>query len=148
MADAPTQGRRGRPQPPLLVVRAGRSFWVEARPPEQWSATLQALRGGCYADACCYDATGGSWTIVDATARRRPSRAERWLPWREVPVIILLGPRTEAAVEDIASRIAAVLTSGNAFCESLAVVPAEWLERFKSVRTHAELIALAQECVR
>lgn len=148
MADPSGQDPRGRPRPPLLVIRTGRAFWVETRPTETWSATLQALREGCYADAYCHDAAGGCWAIIDAAPARRPSLAERWLPWRQVPVIIGLGPRTDVAVEDVASRLAAVLTSGNAFAESLDDPPAPWLGRFASARTHAELIALATACTR
>lgn len=39
------------PQPPFLVIRAGKSFWVEGRALNQCSATLHAFREGCFRDA-------------------------------------------------------------------------------------------------
>ena len=59
--------------PPFLVIRRGKAFWVEPRHPEDARATLGAFAEGCYADTQSYDASGGVWTVLEATLRSAPS---------------------------------------------------------------------------
>ena len=132
-------------EPPFLVVRPGVSFWVETRPLEDCSATLQAFRAGCFLDAWCYDPAGGGWPILEATLQHRPSPSDEVLPWTHVGVALRLGPRIDADIRSVVAQLALVLRSGNEFCESLRTPPADVLDRFQRARTTAEIIGIARE---
>jgi hypothetical protein len=131
-------------EPPFLVVREGRSFWVETRAPEECSATLQAFRKGCFREAWCYDSTGGRWPILAATLKRRPSFIDWMLPWTHVAVELQLGSRVEADLAAVVSRLANVLQSNNEFCESLPTAPAELVVQFRSARGPMDVIEIVR----
>jgi hypothetical protein len=133
-------------EPPFLVIRKGQSFWVETRAPEDCSATLQALRDGCFREAWCYDSTGGGWPILEAKLRSRPSFVQRVLPWKHVAVELQLGSRVNADLAALVSQLAVVLQSNNAFCESLRAAPADVLAQFQGARGPAEIIDIAHRC--
>ena len=74
------------PQPPYLVIREGKAFWVEARPLGEIFATVQAFEEGCFQEGWCYDGTGRLWPITTAAPKRERSFFERLLPWKRVPL--------------------------------------------------------------
>jgi hypothetical protein len=121
---------------------------VETCTPQDCAATLQALREGCYSGAWCYDSTGGEWPVIEATLKKHPSLLERALPWRRVAVELHLGPRAEADLAEVLSRIGEVLRSENDFCERLKTPTAEIPAQFNHARTTADLIAIASRYVR
>lgn len=132
-------------KPPFLIVREGTSFWVETGSAEGCSATLQAVREGCFREAWCYDASGGVWPIVEATLKQRPTFAQRLLPWKRLAVDLRLGPRTETDVAIVVSHLARILRSDSGFCESLQAPAADVLRDFESARTPADLIRIARK---
>lgn len=133
------------PQPPLLVIRENQSFWVEQMPVNEWSATLQAFREGCFRGVVCYDVTGGLWPIVSAVLKKRPSLAQRLLPWRRVQVEIHFGTRSQADLKDIVSRLAVVLGSESKFNEFLAASLTDILHRFEGAHSPSDVIHIAGE---
>jgi hypothetical protein len=135
------------PPPPYLVIREGKSFWVEARHFGESSATLQALEERCFHDAWCYDASGRMWPIVNAALKARPSFLQRLCPWRPVPVELQVGMPTSIAAADIVARLATVLRSSNAFCEGLSAPPTDILAGFASAQAPSEIIAIARDYV-
>jgi len=130
------------PQPPFLVIREGQAFWIHKTPSLEALATLQAFQEGCFDQACCYDASGGLWRIVNATLKKPTSLMERTIPWRKVLVHLDLGPRSDAALEEVISRLEQILRDGNEFCE-FSETPAQILRRFRSARTPSEIIQVA-----
>jgi len=136
------------PQPPFLVIRKGTSFWVEDRPVDECSATLQAFHDGCFHDACCYDAAGARWPILGASLRRRPSLAQRLLPWRQVPVEIRLGACSQPDLREVISELAAVLKRGGEFGDSLTIGPGALIERFQGASLPSDIIRIAVESTR
>lgn len=135
------------PEPPFLVIREGKSFWVENRPLNECSATLQAFRERCFRDACCYDTSGGLWPIVNAALKERLSLVQRLVPWRRIPVELHLGARSQADLRDVVSQLAVVLRSESGFNDSAAVPPKEILQRFEDARTPSDVIRIAREYV-
>ena len=135
------------PEPPFLVIREGKSFWVEKRPVNECSATPQAFQEGCFRDACCYDATGGVWPIVGAELKERLSVAQRLLPWRRVRVEIQLGARCDVDLGNVLSKLALVLRSQSEFTSSLISPPSELLRRFEAARKPSDVIQVASECM-
>ena len=133
------------PEPPFLVIRKGKSFWVESDSTTNCAATLQAFREGCFFEASCYDATGGMWPIVDASLKRPPSILQRLMVWRRVPIELRFGIRTEVGVKEIVSELAAVLVRESEFTESLGVSSKAALERVELIRTHNDIIQVARE---
>jgi len=130
-------------QPPFLVVRPGQSIWVETRAPRDCATTLQAFQSGCLSETWWYDAAGGAWPVVEAKLKDRPSLVDRVLPWRRVAVELHFGPRAEANVSEVLSRIGEVLHSDNEFCAHLKTSMADIWAQFSNARTTADLIAVA-----
>ena len=128
--------------PPFLVIQPGKAFWVEHGRPQDARATPCAFAEGCYAGTRWYDATGGVWSVVEATLRNAPSLLHRALQ-RPVPVVLRFGPRGEADVTDALGELDEVLGSDSEFCDSLNSSAAEVRAQFGHARTIAELIATA-----
>jgi hypothetical protein len=135
---------KNEPEPPYLVIRSGRAFWVEHRAPHDCSARLQAFREGCFREAYCYDASGTLWEVADARLKRRLSLFERLFQTRWVPVELHLGPGAPATLEDVVGRLADVLRGDSEFRDHLRESPEALLRRFEGVRNPHELILLAQ----
>jgi hypothetical protein len=129
-------------RPPFLVIRPGKAFWVESRPPQDARATPGAFAEGCYVDTRWYDATGGVWRVVGATLRTAPSLLDRALQ-RPVSVALRFAPRQEGNVADARTQLSEVLRSDNEFCDSLKNPAADIRAKFDSARTIADLLAVA-----
>jgi hypothetical protein len=134
------------PQPPYLLIRERKAFWIESRPPSESSATLQAFEEGCFNDAWCYDATGSLWPVVSAALKGQPSFLQRVLPWRRVSVELQVGIPAHVDVAEVISRLATVLRTNNAFCEDLPASPMAILSRFEAARTPSDIIGVARDC--
>lgn len=130
---------------PLLVVRPGLAFWIEDRLPAEWSATVQALREGCFRDACCYDLMGTSWRILGADFALPPSLLDRLLSWRQLPVTVTLGPPAKAAPAEILAELTRVLCSESEFCDWLNGVPEEIRRRLEAAASLPHIFAIVRE---
>ena len=128
--------------PPFLVIRPGKAFWVELRHPQDARATPGAFAEGCYTGTRWYDATGGVWSVLEATLRGAPSLLDRALE-RPVPVILRFGSRGEGDLTGALMQLHEVLQSDNEFCESLPNPAEEIRAQFDRARTIAELVDVA-----
>ena len=128
--------------PPFLVVRPGKAFWVETRPPQDVTATLRAFADGCYSGTWWYDSSGGVWTVVEAKLQKRPSILDRGLQ-RPVAVELRFGPRADGDLAEALARISEVLNNDNEFCDSLKTPAVEVSAQFETARTTADLLAVA-----
>ena len=128
--------------PPFLVIRPGKAFWVELRHLHDARATPHAFAEGCFVDTRWYDASGGVWTVLEATLRSAPSVLDRALQ-RRVPVTLRFGPRGEADLNGALMHLHDVLQSDNDFCESLPNPADEIRTQFDRARSIAELVAIA-----
>ncbi|CAN5890642.1 hypothetical protein BH24GEM1_BH24GEM1_13180 [soil metagenome] len=134
------------PTPPVLFVRPGLAFWVEAAWSGIAAATLQAFEAGCYDGTWCLDSLGFQWPILRADLVRTPSRLERLLPWRRVSVRPRLGPPTGHALAVAVEAIREVLHAPDYDHEgelSLEELEAALL----AVQSPAALIGLAHRAV-
>jgi hypothetical protein len=133
------------PRPPLLLVRERSSFGVEHAPVAAWSATPSAFADGCYRGCFCLDETGTAWRIEHARLAHAPTRLNRWLPWRRIPIEIALSAPAPMSVDQVVSHLVDVLRSENEFCEWLSsrVALADLERRFRVCTTPAEVIRLA-----
>ena len=128
--------------PPFLVIRPARAFWVETCPARDATATLGAFSDGCYAGTWWYDSSGGVRTVLEARLRKHPSFLDRALD-RSVAVELRFGPRAQGDLPEAVVRLQEVLHSDNEFCEHLKTPAAEILAQFADARTIADLIAVA-----
>jgi hypothetical protein len=128
--------------PPFLVIRPGQAFWVEAHAPQDATATPGAFADGCYDGTWWYDATGGVWTVVEATLKVPPSLLERGLQ-RPVAVDLRFGSRAEADLPEALARLRDVLTSDNGFCDALKMPAARMQAEFERARATSELASIA-----
>jgi hypothetical protein len=128
--------------PPFLVIRPGKAFWVETRLPQDAVATPRAFADGCYSGTWWYDSTGGVWTVVAANWKKRPSLLDHGLQ-RSVPVELRFGPRANGDLAEALARIREVLSSDNEFCDGFKTPAAELRSQFERARTTADLAALA-----
>ena len=129
-------------EPPFLVIRPGKAFWVETGWPQEATATLHAFADGCYSGTWWYDSRGGVWTVVEAKLKKRPSLLDRGLQ-RPVGVELRFGPRAEGDLAEALSRIGEVLRSDNEFCDELKTPAVQILAEFESSRNTADLVAIA-----
>ena len=127
--------------PPFLVIRPGKAFWVETRPPHDATATLRAFADGCYSGTWWYDSSGGVWTVVEAKLQNRPSILDRGLQ-RPVAVELRFGPRAAGDMAEALARLSEIL-SDDEFCDSLKTPAVEVWAQFQSARTTADLLAVA-----
>jgi hypothetical protein len=134
------------PQPPFLVIREGIAFWVEDRPIGEMSVTPQAFDEGSFSDTCCYDRTGRLWRVRTATLEQSRSVLNRLMPWRQLPVEVVLDSPASVLLPQIVSRLSVVLASGNAFCEWLnqRVALDELRHRFEACASPEDLIDVAR----
>lgn len=67
-------------------------------------------------------------------------------PWKmlAVAVEVRMGLWKEIGIARVISELAAILGSGNDFCESLRMSPAELLAQFRNARTPEEIIEVAR----
>lgn len=128
--------------PPFLVIRPGKAFWVETRPPQHATATLRAFADGCYSSTWWYDSTGGVWSVVEAKLKEHPSLLDRALQ-RPVAVELRFGPRAEGDLAEALARISEVLSSDNEFCDDFKTPAAEIRTQFEGARTTADLVTVA-----
>jgi hypothetical protein len=129
--------------PPYLVIRKGISFWVETRPVNSVSATLQAFEEGCYSGAVCYDSSGNLWPVEHAVLRVRPSFVYKLFPWRQLLVELRLGVQAAVEVADIIALLEAILRSDSKLDGHLRESSEVNMEHLKGVRTAQELIEAA-----
>lgn len=131
--------------PPFLVIRPGLAFWVEDRPPELWSATLQSFEEGCFRDALCCDLGASSRRVIGSELAAPPALLDRLLPWRQVPVVVTLGPPRPVDRDEIVALLAGVLRGDSEFLDHLECPPEELLQRFAAAADMAELLQIARE---
>ncbi|WP_137127972.1 hypothetical protein [Roseomonas sp. HF4] len=128
----------GAPTPPILVIRPGIAFWVEAAAPEAWTATAQAMAEGCWTDCLCCDAGGGAWAVLAAA----PAGPTPLVPWRRMPVAVCLGPRRDMALPDLRALLEGVLSTDGSFAEAHDVTAAR--AAFAAAPDAGALIAAAR----
>ena len=130
-------------QPPALIVRPRKAFWVVHDSARRARATLQAFREGCFDGALCYDASGGSWDVTGAALDRPPTIIQRILLHRRLPVTLELGPRRAADLDDLVGRLREVLTSGSDFCDHLGAPAEQVLGEMEAAESAEAVIGVA-----
>lgn len=114
----------------------------------EWSATPQAFKEGCFKDVVCYDSTGGFWPIVNATLAEHRSPTERLFPWKQTPIKLHFGPRSQATLKEVVSKLVLVLTSESEFNDVLVSSPTKIINQLENADGPMDIICIARECVK
>jgi hypothetical protein len=134
-------------QPPFLLLGAGAFSVSSQSTSERWSLTTSAIRSGEFRGALCLDREGAVHAIVDVIPERAPTRVDRLVPWRSLPVRLVLESRPEVSLADVRDRLVEMLENDSRIADFLKVPAAEAIVRVKASRTPSELIVAASALV-
>lgn len=146
-ADASGAAGEAEVQPPFLLLSAG-AFAVSSQSTSgRWPLTKSAIRSGEFRGALSLDREGAVHAIVEVIPERAPTWVDRLIPWRSLPVRLVLEPRPEVSLADVRDRLVAMLEGESRIADFLKVPPAEAIMRVKASRTPSELIEAASALV-
>lgn len=134
-------------EPPFLLLVAG-AFSVSSESiSERWTLTESAIRSGEFRGALCLDREGVVHAIVEVIPERAPTWVDRLIPWRSLPVRLVLESRPDVSLADVRDRMVAMLEGESRIADFLKVPAAEAIVRVKAARTPSELIEAASALV-
>jgi hypothetical protein len=138
------QGAADMQTPFLLIAASGFSVYSDALP-EPWLLTRRAMNS--FRNAICYDASGTAHTITDVVPLRQMTLYDRMLPWRQIPVRLVLQPGPVLSLADIRARIVSALKGDNEIADFLKTPVNEASARLKKAGSALELIETANAIV-
>jgi len=97
-----------------------------------------------FRNAVCYDALGTTCTIIDVIPFRDVTLRDRMLPWRQIPVRLVLQPGPDLSLADVRVKLLSILQGDSEIADFLKVPAGEAVTRLNQARTPGELIAAAQ----
>lgn len=100
-----------------------------------------------FRNAVCYDGSGTSCTIVDVIPRRDMTLRDRMLPWRQIPVRLVLQPGPDLSLADVRVRLLSILQGDSEIADFLKMPAGEAIARLNQARTPGELIAAAETII-
>jgi hypothetical protein len=127
--------------PFLLIGHGGFSVHSDALA-EAWMMTRTAMDSFC--NAVCYDGSGTSCTIIDVIPLRDVTLRNRLLPWRQIPVQLVLQPGPDLSLADVRVRLQSILQGDSEIADFLKMPAGEAITRLNQARTPGELIAAAE----
>ena len=97
-----------------------------------------------FRNAVCYDGSGASCTIIDIIPLRVVTLRDRILPWRQIPVRLVLQPGPDLSLADVRVRLLSILQGDSEIADFLKMPAGEAITRLNQARTPGELIAAAE----
>lgn len=135
------QGLTSLQTPFLLIVHDGFAVHSDALT-EPWMMTRTAMDR--FRNAVCYDGSGTTCTIIDLIPLRDVTLRDRMLPWRRIPVRLVLQPGPDLSLADVRQRLLATLQGDSEVADFLKIPAGEAVARLNQARTPGELIAAAE----
>jgi hypothetical protein len=139
--DGAEQGAADLQTPFLLIGHGGFSVHSDALT-EAWMMTRTAMDS--FRNAVCYDGTGTSCTIIDVIPLRDVTLRDRMLPWRQIPVRLVLQPGPDLSLADVRISLLSILQGDSEIADFLKLTAGEAITRLNQARTPGELIAAAE----
>jgi len=127
--------------PFLLIGHGGFSVHSDALA-EPWMMTRTAMDS--FRNAVCYDGSGTSCTIIDVIPLRDVTLRDRMLPWRQIPVRLVVQPGPDLSLADVRVRLLATLQGESGIADFLKMPAGEAITRLNKATTPGELIAAAE----
>lgn len=97
-----------------------------------------------FRNAVCYDGSGTTCTIIDVIPLRDMTLLDRMLPWRQIPVRLVLQPGPDLSLAAVRVRLLSILQGDSEIADFLKIPTGEAITRLKQARTPGELIAAAE----
>jgi hypothetical protein len=94
-------------QPPFLLIWHG-GFSVHSQALAEPSMMTRTAMNR-FRNAICYDGSGSTCTIIDVIPLRDVTLRDRMLPWRRIPVRLVLQPGPDLSLADVRSRLLSIL---------------------------------------
>ena len=135
------QGAADMQTPFLLIGHGGFSVHSDAQA-EALMMTRTAMDS--FRNAVCYDRSGASCTIIDIIPLRVVTLRDRILPWRQIPVRLVLQPGLNLSLTDVRVRLLSILEGDSEIADFLKMPAGEAVTRLNHARTPGELIAVAE----
>jgi hypothetical protein len=135
------QGTADLQTPFLLIGHGGFSVHSDALA-EPWMMTRTAMDS--FRNAVCYDGSGTTCTIIDVIPLRDMTLRDRMLPWRQIPVRLVLQPGPDLSLADVRVRLLSILQGDSEIADFLKMPAGEAITRLNQARTPGELIAAAE----
>jgi hypothetical protein len=139
--DGAEQGAADLKTPFLLIGHGGFSVHSDALP-EAWMMTRTAMDS--FRNAVCYDSSGTSCTIIDVIPLRDVTLRDRMLPWRQIPVRLVLQPGPDLSLADVRVKLLSILQGDSEIADFLKMPAGEAITRLNQASTPGELIAAAE----
>ena len=127
--------------PFLLIGHGGFSVHSDALA-EPWMMTMTAMDS--FRNAVCYDGSGTTCTIIDVIPLRDVTLRDRMLPWRQIPVRLVLQPGPDLSLAAVRVRLLSILQGDSEIADFLKIPTGEAITRLNQARTPGELIAAAE----
>jgi hypothetical protein len=127
--------------PFLLIGHGGFSVHSDALA-EPWMMTRTAMNS--FRNAVCYDGSGTTCTIIDVIPLRDVTLRDRMLPWREIPVRLVLQSGPDLSLADVRDRLVLIMQGDSEIADFLKMPAGEAITRLTQARTPGELIAAAE----
>ena len=131
------QGAADLQTPFLLIGHGGFSVHSDALA-EAWMMTTSAMDS--FRNAVCYDGSGTSLTIIDVIPLRDVTLRDRMLPWRQIPVRLVLKPGPDLSLADVRVRLNSILQGDSEIADFLKMPAGEAITRLNQATTPGELI--------
>ena len=135
------QGAANLQTPFLLIGHGGFSVHTDALA-EPWMMTRTAMDS--FRNAVCYDGPGTTCTIIDVIPLRDMTLLDRMLPWRQIPVRLVLQPGPDLSLAAVRVRLLSILQGDSEIADFLKIPTGEAITRLNQARTPGELIAAAE----
>ena len=135
------------PTPPFLFIRPKLAYWPKSEWHNPVSATLQAVREGCFENTRCLDSAGLSWPIVSAAPPMSITFLDEHLPWRQVPVTLTLGAPVAALLHEQVEALCEILSHPETdFPFELEAPPNAIQDMLRNAKSVPDLISVAAKC--
>jgi hypothetical protein len=135
------QGTADLQTPFLLIGHGGFSVHSDALA-EPWMLTRTAMDS--FRNAVCYDGSGTTCTIIDVIPLRDMTLLDRMLPWRQIPVRLVLQPGPDLSLAAVRVRLLSILQGDSEIADFLKMPAGEAIARLNQASTPEELVAAAE----
>ncbi|MCZ8108486.1 MAG: hypothetical protein O9972_62870 [Burkholderiales bacterium] len=138
------QGAADLQTPFLLIGHGGFSVHSDALA-EPWMMTMTAM--DCFRNAVCYDGSGTTCTIIDVIPLRDVTLRDRMLPWRQIPVRLVLQPGPDLSLADVRARLLSILQGDSEIADFLKMPVDDAIARLNEAQSAFDMIEAAQAIV-
>ena len=127
--------------PFLFIGHGGFSVHSDALA-EPWMMTRTAMNS--FRNAVCYDGSGTTCTIIDVIPLRDVTPRDRMLPWRRIPVRLVLQSGPDLSLVDVRVRLLSILQGDSEIADFLKMPVDDAIAWVRRAATPMALIEAAE----